>query len=165
MSRVGSVRDRQRERFFSVIAISIAIDQLSKLWVRNALSVGQSLPEEGSWRLTHVTNCGGVFGLPIAQPWPAVFSSLIIIGLFLLYYRYPAFDKPLPAIALGLLVGGAASNLVDRFRFGWVTDFIDVNLWGDFHWPAFNLADSAIVLGAILIVVSLLGRRGYVDPN
>ena len=165
MPRVGSIRDKRQGELFLAIAILIVVDQLSKLWVRNGLSVGQSLPEEGTLRLNHVINSGGVFGLPAPQPWPVVFSVLIIIGLLLLYYRYPAFDKPLPKIALGLLVGGAVGNLVDRLRFGYVTDFIDLNLWGDFHWPAFNLADCAIVLGVFLFAISLLGRREYVNPN
>jgi signal peptidase II len=165
MSKVGSIQDKRQRKLFSVIAILIALDQLSKLWVRNSLSVGQSLPEEGNWRLIRVINSGSAFGLPIPQPWLVVFSILIIVGLLLLYYRYPAFDKSLPKIALGLLVGGAMSNLVDRLCFGYVTDFIDLHLWGDFHWPTFNLADCAIVLGFFLLAISLLSCREYVNPN
>ena len=58
-------------------------------------------------------------------------------------------------IAYGLVIGGAVGNLIDRFRLGYITDFIDVKLWGSFHWPVFNIADSAIVIGTAIFAISL----------
>jgi len=81
------------------------------------------------------------------------------VAALFFYLRYTLCNSRLVKIALGLLVGGSLGNLVDRVRLGYVTDFIDIRLWGDFHWPAFNLADLAIVVGVILLVYFLQGLR------
>ncbi len=146
----------QRQVFFPLAAILvIAADQLTKLWVRENLSLGQSLPEEGAVRLTYVANQGVAFGIAVYQILPLIFSILLIVAALFLYRRYP-FNTRLAGIALGLLVGGCVGNFVDRLRLGYVVDFIDLNLWGSFHWPAFNIADAAIVIGAILLVYLML---------
>ena len=79
--------------------------------------------------------------------------GLVVI---LLFYRHLPQSNILSTIALGLLFGGAIGNLIDRIRFGHVTDFILVRLWGDFYWPAFNVADSAISIGVIVLIIFLL---------
>ena len=81
----------------------------------------------------------------------------------MLLFRYLSSATTLSTVAAGLILGGAAGNLMDRLRFGFVIDFIDIRLWGNFHWPAFNFADAAIVIGTaalayFLIRSELLGR-------
>jgi signal peptidase II len=136
----------------------VALDQLSKLWVRANLSLGQSLPEEGVLRLTYLHNSGGVFGLPAPRILWLVLSAVVIIAIFLLYTRYLS-SSLATGLALGILLGGNLGNLADRLFLGYVTDFLDLHLWGSFHWPAFNLADSTIVIGVILLGYFLLRRR------
>jgi signal peptidase II len=139
----------------------LAADQLSKLWVRENLFLGESVPQEGVLRLTHVTNEGIIFGLSAHPALSLILPILVVAAVLFLYYRYPMFHSGLIKIALGLVIGGSLGNLVDRIRFGYVTDFIDLHLWGDFHWPAFNLADLAIVIGIILFVYFWLHLKLY----
>lgn len=141
---------------FLVVLSVVAADQLSKLWVRSSLLIGESRPEEGVFRLTHVANDGGVFGLSIPQPLALSLPILVVIAIVFLSCRHPLFGSGLVKTGLGLVVGGSIGNIIDRFHLGHVTDFVDLRLWGDYHWPAFNVADSAIVVGVILIIFFLL---------
>jgi signal peptidase II len=134
-----------------VSILVIIVDQLSKLSIRYNLAFGESLPEEGIFRLTFVSNKGAIFGLSVPQVLPLIFSVLVIIAAVLFCYKYQLFSSRLAQTALGLLVGGSIGNVVDRIHLGYVVDFIDIRLWGDFHWPAFNVADAAIVVGAVLL--------------
>ncbi len=138
---------------------------MSKLWVRNNLALDQSRPEEGILRITHLTNEGIIFGIHAPQTLSLVTSIVVIIAALFLYYyylnRHILPDSRLIKLGIGLVVGGSIGNLIDRFRFNYVTDFIDVRLWGDFHWPAFNLADSALVIGTVLIIYSLLRLKPF----
>ncbi len=147
------VKAGRRGYFFLTSALIIVADQLSKFWVRANLAVDQSIPEEGWVRLTHVKNTGAAFGLFSDQIFPLTFTSLIGVIAILLYYRYPLLKTALSKTALGLLLGGAVGNLVDRLHQGYVTDFIDFGLW-----PVFNLADSAIVTGSGLLAYLLIRR-------
>jgi len=110
----------------------------------------------GLFRLTHVHNTGAAFGLFQGQSFPLTIVGLVSVAFILLYalflYRqFPLLDNRLGKSALGLILGGAVGNLTDRLRFGYVTDFIDVGIW-----PAFNIADSAITVGTIILACSLL---------
>jgi signal peptidase II len=152
----------------TVATLVVIFDQLSKLWIRNNLAPLESLPEVGFLRLTHVLNTGSAFGLLANQTFLliiATISSLIIILLFLHYLPSAA---TLSIISASLILGGAIGNLVDRLRFGYVTDFIDIRFWGNFHWPAFNIADAAITIGIFVFIYSLyrsgLFRKVY-DHN
>jgi signal peptidase II len=136
----------------------VIADQLSKLYVRSNLALGQSLPEEGTVRLTHVANTGCVFGLAPDHALMLIIAAVIVIVGLLLCYRYFRFNNLCSQIAFGLLLGGSIGNLVDRIHLGYVTDFIDVQLWSGFHWPAFNLADSAIVIGVLFLLCLLFPR-------
>ena len=143
-----------------VATIVVALDQLSKSWIRNNLAPLESTPELGLFRLTHLQNPGTVFGLPANQTFLLIVAALaiLLIILFSLRYmsgRYPFHVSSLSLISLGLILAGAIGNSIDRLRFGYVTDFIDVRLWGDFHWPAFNFADAAIVVGILTLIYSL----------
>jgi len=154
-------------------ALVIALDQLSKSWVRGNLAPGESLPEAGFLRLTYVTNPGFVFGLPANQTFLLIFTTVVILLIlpFFFYYltvHYRSHITSLCTICLGLILGGAIGNLIDRLRFGYVTDFIDIRLWGNFHWPAFNFADASIVIGTFTLAYALfrsgLFRKVY-DHN
>ncbi len=151
MQRSGSPQGKLPNVFFFLIALLVvATDQLSKLWIRSNLATGESLPETGLFRLTHVHNTGAVFGLFPDQSFPLAIVALIAIVVLLLlvifiYRRFPFLDSRLGKPALGLILGGTVGNLIDRLRFGYVTDFIDIGIW-----PAFNIADSTIVVGVIL---------------
>lgn len=129
----------------------IGIDQLSKYLVRANMELGQSIPSEGLVRLTYTTNTGGAFGLFANQTFLLALVAVIAITVLVLYLRYLPRGSTLLKVGLGLDLGGAIGNLVDRLRFGGVTDFMDVGAW-----PVFNLADSAIVVGTFLIAYYLL---------
>ncbi len=142
--------------FFLTALLVVAADQLSKVWIRSNLATGESLPETGLFRLTHVHNTGGVFGLFPDQSFPLTVVALIgvvvllLVALFI-YRRFPFLDNRLGKLALGLILGGTLGNLIDRLRLGYVTDFIDIGVW-----PVFNIADSAITIGVIIFAYSLL---------
>ena len=141
---------------FLIALLIAAADQLSKNWIRSNLLVGHSYFEAGLFRITHVNNTGAAFGLFQGQSFILTIIGLAGIAIFLVYtlviYRgAPFLDNMLNRAALGLVFGGTLGNLIDRVRFGQVTDFI---VFG--FWPAFNIADSAITVGMILFAYSLL---------
>jgi len=157
MQKAKSLQGKWRNVvFFLTALLVVAADQLSKLWIRSNLDVGQLLFEMGFFRLTHVHNTGAAFGLFQDHSFPLIIVALVGIVILLLYAlfiyrRSPFLDNMLGKTALGLVLGGTVGNLIDRLRFGYVTDFIDVGIW-----PAFNIADSAIVVGVIILAYSLL---------
>ena len=143
-----------------VATMVVALDQLSKSWIRNNLAPLESTPEVGFLRLTHLQNPGTVFGLPANQTFLLIVTISAILLIILFFLRYLSRPYPFPVsslsiMSLGLILAGAIGNLIDRLRFGYVTDFIDVRLWGNFHWPAFNFADAAIVVGTLTLLYSL----------
>ena len=138
------------------------LDQLSKWWiVERVMDPPRVLEVTGFFNLMLIYNRGVSFGLLDSEaallPW--LLSGLavaIMIGL-LVWLRH--IEDRWPGVAVGLIVGGAVGNVVDRLRLGAVIDFLDLH-WAGFHWPAFNLADSAITLGVTLLLVDgLFGRR------
>ncbi|GAI16631.1 unnamed protein product, partial [marine sediment metagenome] len=137
--------------FFLVALIVVALDQVSKFFIRANMNLGQSIPEEGFFRITYGTNTGGVFGLFANQTFLITLTAIVGVAAILVYSRYPQANRVLVRVALGLLLGGAVGNLIDRIRFGEVVDFIDVGAW-----PVFNVADSAVVVGVILIIYYFL---------
>ncbi len=137
-----------------VAAFVLVADQITKsLSVRFLVDQPeQSVPILGDFaRLTYVSNRGAAFGILQDRTIFFVIVGLVVIGVILASYRYfPVTSVPL-RLALGLQLGGAIGNLVDRVRFGYVVDFIDVAIW-----PVFNLADSAIVVGVGILAFHLL---------
>ncbi len=164
MQKVNHLQGKRRNVVFLLTALLIvAADQLSKIWIRSSLAIGQSLPETGFFRLTHVRNSGAVFGLFQGQSFALTIAALVAIAVLLLYVlfisrRFSYLDSMLGRSALGLILGGTVGNLVDRLRFGYVTDFIDVGIW-----PVFNIADSAVTVGVIIFAYSLLSLARAVD--
>lgn len=154
-SRVSS--DRQRRRlgsFLIVAALIVTFDQLSKLWIRAHLALGESLSITGRLSLTYVGNTGSAFGLLANQTFLLTIVGIASLLLVLLFLRYLSRATTLSMVSIGLIWGGAIGNLVDRLRFGYVTDFIYFRLWGNFHWPAFNVADAAITVGVFVLIYS-----------
>ena len=144
---------------FSLVALLVVVaDQLSKLWIRSNLAVEQSLFELGFFQIIRVPpNTGAAFGLFQGQSFALIIVSLVVITALLLYAffiyrRFPFLDNRLTKSALGLILGGAVGNLIDRIGLGGVTDFISVGTW----WPAFNIADSAVTVGVIIFAYSIL---------
>lgn len=151
-----SVRDsiKRATLCLLVIASIVASDQLSKLWIRTNLAIGESLPLIGRLSLIHISNTGSAFGLLANQTFLIIVISIAALLFILLFLRYLSPATTLSIVAIGLLMGGALGNLIDRIHFGSVTDFIYFRLWGNFHWPAFNIADTSIVVGVCLLIYS-----------
>jgi signal peptidase II len=118
------------------------------------------LLQTGFFHLVYLRNSGSAFGLPASQTFLLIATSVAILLIVMLfsYYLFAHYRSPittLSIVSLSLILGGAVGNLIERLRFGYVTDFIDIRLWGNFHWPAFNIADAAIVIGILTFVYSL----------
>ena len=157
MQKVKSLQGKWWNVVFLLTALLVVlVDQLSKLWIRSNLAIGESLFEVGFFRLTYVHNSGAAFGLFQGQSFLLAIIALVIVAALLLYtlffhHRLPFSDNRLGRLAIGLVLGGATGNLIDRVHIGYVTDFIDFGFW-----PAFNVADSAIVVGTIILAYSLI---------
>jgi signal peptidase II len=141
----------------------LVADQLTKLWIRSTLDVGETLWRAGVFSIVRSKNTGAAFGIFQGHSLVIAIISGVVIVLVLFYVlwghrRYPLFIGRLSWVSLGLISGGIVGNLIERTlnlidpsRFVGVTDFISVG-W----WPAFNLADSSLVVGTILLAYSLL---------
>jgi signal peptidase II len=139
--------------FFLVSGVVVGLDQLSKYLVRANIDPGQSVPEHGFFRFTYGTNTGGVFGFFVNQTFLITVAAVISVVVIILYSRHKMAQSMLVKVSLGMILGGSIGNLIDRIRFGAVTDFIDVGAW-----PVFNLADSAIDIGVVLLIIYILFR-------
>ena len=144
---------------FSTVALVIAIaDQVSKALVTSNMYLGESIPDEGKFRITYSTNSGSVFGLDINSTFLLIMGIIVLGVLFWLNFFYLKSASRFMRIGLGLVMGGAIGNLIDRIRYGEVTDFIDVNLgfWPLDPWPIFNIADSALTTGIFILIYSFM---------
>jgi signal peptidase II len=149
------MRDKGQAQLFLISAASIlALDQLTKLWVRHNLA-SVPLPTKNFLNLVYVGNDGSVFGLLPGRFFLLIITTITVLIIILLVRHYLLPTATLSNVSLGLLFGGAIGNLIDRLHFGFVIDFIDLRLWDDFHWPAFNFADAAIVAGIVIFIYSL----------
>lgn len=153
--RMSWYRDRV---LLVVVGIVLAVDQLTKYIVVETLGsrsvFDRSWPEDGFFRFTYGTNSGTAFGLFQNQTFFLIIFSAGAIGFIYYFYRSHSMPSLLLRLAMGLQLGGALGNLLDRVRAGKVVDFIDVG-----GWPIFNIADSAIVTGiTLLIVITFFAR-------
>lgn len=145
-----------------VIATAVfVVDQLTKLAIVAYIGLFESVPAEGMFRLTHVTNSGSAFGLLQGQSGFLVLASFIGILGVVFYFRANGRHSALLRIALALILGGAVGNLTDRLTRGSVVDFIDVELWSGFHFATFNVADSALSIGLALLALYVLRTRDH----
>ena len=150
------LRDSIKKAIFCLIVIALvsAPDQLSKLWIRTHLAFGESLPITDRLSFIYIGNTGSAFGLLANQTFLIIIISIAALLFILLFLRYLSPATTLSIVSIGLIMGGAVGNLIDRLRFGYVTDFIYFRLWGNFHWPAFNIADAAITVGVFVLIYS-----------
>jgi signal peptidase II len=141
-------------QWVSLIAIALAAvvaDQVTKHVVATNLRLGDRLHVVGPFAIRHVQNSGIAFGL-FASATPAVIVlTAVAVAWMLAYFARSGARHPVLPIALGLVIGGSVSNLADRIRLGYVTDFLDFR-----YWPAFNLADSFIVIGVVILLAALV---------
>lgn len=157
-----------RAAAWTVAAVVVA-DRVTKWIVTATMQRGDSIPViPGFFSLTYVRNPGAAFGMladsPLRVPLLILFACAAIGGLVYLLMQTPRVHV-WERTAAAIIIGGALGNLYDRFRYGWVVDFLDVYVrrW---HWPAFNVADSCITVGvAVLLIASLLRRPGDVPPS
>jgi signal peptidase II len=117
----------------------------------------------GFFSLTHIHNPGGAFGFLAQQDasirvWIFLVASTAAIFFIFLFYRQIPKTHPILSAGLALIFGGAIGNLIDRLRFGKVVDFLDFYV-GALHWPAFNVADSAITVGVAVFLVHIVFRK------
>lgn len=147
-----------------ISALVVLFDQLTKLWALGALRYAEPVPVLPGLNWTLVYNKGGAFSLfHSADGWQTVFflavACVISVALLVWLWREPARGW-LPRIPLVLILGGAIGNVIDRLRYGHVVDFIDVYV-ADWHWPAFNIADSAISVGVVTLLLYEVFFRGH----
>jgi len=146
----------------AAIGSIVVVDQLTKFMVRTTLPLyAKKSLIPNFLDVTHVQNTGAAFGLLNAADFP--FKSALMIGIatlalvaISLYARQLGNDEKLSRYGLALILGGAFGNLIDRAIAGYVVDFVDV-YWGEAHFWAFNVADAAITIGAILVLLEMLG--------
>ena len=152
-------RVRRDAPFFMIAAAVVFFDQLTKSVIRNNLALGESWPNE-DWlvKITHVTNTGAAFGILQGQGFFLTLTAFVGMGAIAFYYAFPPLEHGLLRLALGLQLGGAIGNLLDRLRHGEVTDFINFP-----HYPAFNVADSCIVVGLFIIIGFFVMNEGHVS--
>lgn len=143
-------------------ALVILLDQLTKHWIVQAFSFGEGSPITSYFNLVLAHNSGAAFSfLAAAGGWQRLFfitvaalASAVILHLLRKHGRQTLFG-----LALSLVLGGALGNLIDRIHWGYVVDFLDF-YYGNYHWPAFNVADMAITGGVILLVWDSLRKPG-----
>ena len=141
-----------------VAILTLVVDRISKWVVMDSLKLGESWNPVAAlerWvSLTYVTNTGAVFGLFPDHGVIFMVIAVVVIAAIILYYRHLPGAQWLVQISLGLQLGGALGNLVDRLRYGHVIDFIDFKVW-----PVFNVADSSIFVGVVILAFHLLRDR------
>jgi signal peptidase II len=152
-----------------VASLTLIADRVSKWIVTENLALSESwhppFPQLKSvFSFTYITNTGAAFGLFPDYGLLIVIIAPVVIAAIIYYYRHLPAGYLLMRFALGLQLGGALGNLVDRLRQGYVVDFIDLNFWPLQSWPVFNLADSAVVVGVSLLAIALL-REDVADVD
>lgn len=148
--------------FYSIAIVVFILDQISKEVIRRQLPLYGSWPEDGFLRIVHGLNTGSAFGLFSGFTNLLIIASIVGIGVVLYYFQKQEISVIWYRLSIGLIVGGALGNLVDRLKDGAVVDFISVG-W----WPAFNVADSSISVGMVLLIFILLfGERfGWIPTS
>jgi signal peptidase II len=148
---------RMQWLFLAALAVAaIAADQVTKWIVASNLELGEGVHILGPFWIRHVQNSGIAFGFFPSATALVIVLTAGVVAWMLAYFARSGGRHPVLPIALGLVIGGSVSNLADRIRLGHVTDFLDFR-----YWPAFNLADSFIVIGVgILLAALVLADRG-----
>jgi signal peptidase II len=139
----------------AIALAAVVVDQVTKHVVASSLRLGAGVHVVGPFTIRHVQNSGIAFGLFSHATAGVIVVTAIAIAWMLVYFARSGARHPVLPVALGLVIGGSVSNLADRVRLGFVTDFLDLR-----YWPAFNVADSSIVIGVgILLAALVLAER------
>jgi signal peptidase II len=141
-------------RWYAFALLLVVLDQLSKYWISTGMRYGDARAITGFFNLVLTHNQGAAFSfLASAGGWQRGFfivialAAIVVISVLIARHR----DEKLFCFSMALILGGAMGNVIDRILFGYVVDFLDFHVAG-WHWPAFNLADSAISVGAVLMI-------------
>jgi len=139
--------------------VILMLDQLSKLYIDRSMKLYQSIPViDGLFSITYLRNKGAAFSFLADASWRLPFFilvSLVALAVILVAFSRLRDGQRFAAVSLSLVFSGAAGNLIDRVRLGEVIDFLDV-YWRSHHWPAFNIADSAICIGVAMLALDML---------
>jgi signal peptidase II len=159
-----SAESGKYRKLFVVAGLVVFFDQLAKAAILNNLPLYSSISViPGFFSITHIHNAGGAFGFlanqsPNLRSLVFIFVSILAIGVIFYFYLITPKTHSFLAIGFALIFGGAVGNMIDRIRIGKVVDFFDFYV-GSQHWPAFNVADSAISAGVIIFIYHLLFRK------
>ena len=162
MTSTRSSSNDMRWLMLVIAAVVVALDRLSKLWVESHVALGQAIVViPRTFRITHVLNTGAAFSMfegansqLTVRNFLVAFSVLAIVAVLIALWRIGR-QATLVSVSLALILGGAIGNMYDRIRYAHVVDFLEVHLL-HYHWPDFNVADSAIVVGACLLLIEML---------
>lgn len=151
-------------KFTAVVVLVVLLDQVTKMMVIRMLPEYERIVViSGFFNLTHVHNPGGAFGL-LAQNgaawrhWLFLGAAFFALGIILYFHHRTPKTLPWLAGSLAMIFGGAVGNLIDRIRFGEVVDFLDVYI-ASYHWPTFNVADSAVSVGIGIFILHILLKK------
>ena len=162
------MRDLTMLKWLWLSLLAVILDQASKLAIAGSMQLYQSIEIVPYFNLTYVHNTGAAFSfLSEAGGWQRWFFAglaLVISVVIAVWLARLKRHETLLAVALSLILGGAIGNLIDRLAYGYVIDFLDV-YYQTWHWPAFNIADSAITLGVILMLVESFGLGKSEDTS
>ena len=140
----------------SVAVAVFVLDRLTKMWIEQSIPVYEARPVvDDVIRIVHTQNTGAAFGLLPERTTLLSVLSVVAVAAILYYYRQIARGSPLISATLGMQLGGAIGNLLDRAGQGYVVDFVDVGIPGGWRFWAFNVADSSIVLGILFVTLLL----------
>ena len=147
-----------------VALVVFILDRVTKTWVAENIPIGTARPVIGDYlRIVHAQNTGAAFGLlPDRTTLLSVLSVIAVLAI-VYYYRQIASNSSLVSGTLGMQLGGAFGNLIDRIAQGYVVDFVDIGV-GDIRFWAFNVADSSIVVGIILVTAALWYEERRASP-
>ncbi len=164
MFHVSSSRHYKYIKLAIIAGLIVIFDQITKAVILNAMPLYHSVPViPGFFSLTHIHNPGAAFGFLANQSssirnFLFLFISLLAICLIFYFYKNTPKTHPLLSTGFAMIFGGAIGNLIDRIRFGKVVDFLDFYI-GNLHWPAFNVADSAVTVGIFIFIFHLLLKK------
>jgi signal peptidase II len=149
-------------RFTWISLIAIVLDQVTKQAIVNSMDLYQSIEITSFFNLTYVHNYGAAFSfLYDAGGWQRYFLSIIAIGVSIVivwWLKKSPKEQLLLPVAFSFILGGAVGNVLDRILHGYVIDFLDF-YYSTYHWPAFNVADSAIFIGAALLIIDMFKNK------
>ena len=148
-------------RWLSISLLVIVLDQLSKFWIVGAFQFGDGIALTSFFNLVHAHNTGAAFSFLASESgWQRFFFIGIAsaASLLIVYLLRKHAEERWFCLALSLVLGGALGNLIDRVRLSYVVDFLDF-YYGAWHFPAFNIADSAITVGAALLILDSLRKK------